>query len=121
MTDCLGILTLAAFLVTAAKFLTKRLPLPRLDAAAGKIHVVSSLLLLAFSIAHGICAWHLAGQRPAVSFLLGILLFLCVLATFFSHIFSKKLGNRWLMVHRAATICICVLLVALFLLMWFLP
>ncbi|MCH3971489.1 MAG: hypothetical protein LKE53_01750 [Oscillospiraceae bacterium] len=106
-----GILAAAAFLISAVKFLTKRLPCPKLDTAARKLHPFSSVALYLFAVIHPIVVWHLHVRLPAVVAVFGFLMLAGISVTLLSHIFAKKLGRHWLPLHRAASVEICVCLV----------
>jgi uncharacterized protein with FMN-binding domain len=108
----LGFLTAAAFVLTAAKFVTKRLRCPAADRLAGKVHEFAAWALLALAAVHGILAWKLRLQRPAAMTALGIVMTAAVLAAVFSRASAKKWGKRWLTVHRAAAAVVCVCLIA---------
>ncbi|SHI20827.1 Uncharacterized protein, contains FMN-binding domain [Sporobacter termitidis DSM 10068] len=106
----LGYITAALFLLTAAKFITKRLPYKRLDASALKIHKAAGLALLAVSSVHAILVWKLMHQRPPGMYIAGFVLLACILAAVLSRVFMKKLGRKWLKIHRAAAAVICLCL-----------
>ena len=105
-----GIITAIAFLLAAAKFVTKRMHRPSLDHAAMQAHKVASLVLYVMCAIHIANVWPLRAERPVAMIVLGIVMAAAVLATLLSHIFAKRLGRKWLPVHRiaAATIAICL-------------
>lgn len=107
-----GFLTAALFLLTAAKFITKRLPFKRLDAWALKIHRLSGAALIAAVIIHAATVWGLLRQRPAGMFAAGIAAAVCALAAVLSRLWAKRLRGKWIVVHRAACALACAALVA---------
>jgi len=112
----LGIVTAVVFLLTAAKFITKRLPYKKLDTFFLKIHRISGIVLLILSVIHAVTAWSLIRQRPIGMVIAGIALASCVMIAFISHVFAKTLGKKWLTVHRAASaaVCICLMIHIIF-------
>ncbi len=107
----LGIITAVIFLLMVAKFATKRLPFKKMDRIFLKFHKVSSIVLLLLAIVHMVLSIQLLKQRPISLFLLGILLLLCIAVCSLSHIFKKKLGKKWIVIHRFAALLMCVCLI----------
>lgn len=107
----LGIIAAVLFLLTAAKFITKRLPFKRLDAFALKIHPVSGAALLAVAVIHGTLSLSLKNQRPAGIFIIGAALIVCAFTAVLSRTVLKKQGGIWRTVHRAASALVCIGLV----------
>lgn len=68
-------------------------------------------MLILGALAHSILAWRLLGQRPVAMFVLGVILVCAALMTLISHVFSKRLGKKWLIIHRIATLVILIVLV----------
>lgn len=107
----LGFITAVLFLLTAAKFVTKRLPFKRLDKFALKFHRISGIALIVVSVVHIATVWGLLRQRPVGMLVVGIAIALCALIAALSRVFKKKLGKRWLYVHRTVSVIICIALV----------
>lgn len=111
MNMVLGIITAVIFLLTSAKFITKRLPSAKPHARFIKIHKILGIALLVIAIIHAVKAWELIRQRPMGMYIIGIILIIGILITILSHIFAKKLGGKWLKVHRSASVMIGVCLI----------
>jgi uncharacterized protein with FMN-binding domain len=107
----LGVLTAVLFLLTAAKFVTKRLPFKRLDKFALKFHRVSGIALIVVSVVHIATVWGLLRQRPAGMLAVGVAIAVCALIAALSRAFKKRMGGKWLVVHRTASAIICIGLV----------
>ncbi len=107
----LGIITAIVFLLTVAKFATKRLPFKKLDQFFMKFHKVASILLLVLAIVHMVLSIQLLKQRPISLFLLGLFMLICIVGCGLSHIFKKKLGKKWIAIHRAFALLMCVCLI----------
>ncbi len=106
-----GIITAAAFILSAMKFITARSGNKKADHAAMIIHRYSASLLIIVTVVHIVTVWKLREQRPAAMVMTGIVMSCAVLATLLSHMFAKRLGKSWLVIHRAATLVIAVGLV----------
>lgn len=106
----LGIVTFILFLLTSAKFATKRLPNRKLDAAMGRIHKPAAFALSAMAVVHCITALRLIRQRPLAMFMLGFLFVACIAAAVGSFSYAKRIGRRWIAVHRIAAAAMCLLL-----------
>ncbi len=106
-----GIITAVAFALSALKFVTARLGNPKADRIAMTVHKYAGSLLIIGTIVHLTGVWRLRGQRPVLMIVVGIIMALAVLALLLSHIFSRKLGKKWLVIHRAATVVILIGLV----------
>jgi uncharacterized protein with FMN-binding domain len=108
----LGFIAAALFLLTAAKFLTKRLRPGKLDARYLKLHKVSGILLVAVSAVHLAAVMKLLHQRPIWMYVLGFGMLISALAAALSFALRKNGGSKWLKVHRAASAALCIFLAA---------
>lgn len=107
----LGFLCGAAFLLTAAKFVTRRLPWRGLDALFRRIHPFCAVGFCILAAIHSISSLHLLRQRPLFLFVLGVALLLCTALAVLSRVFASKLHGRWLLVHRLTSLLILVCLI----------
>lgn len=107
-----GILTAVAFLLSAAKYLTRRFGSARLDRAALQVHRFSALALLVLAVVHTCSVWGLRGQHPAAMTVLGIAMLAGIFVLLWSHIRSRAWGRKWLAVHRWATLEVLLCLLA---------
>lgn len=107
-----GILTAVAFLLSAAKYLTRRFGGARLDRAALMIHRFSALTLLILAVVHVCAVWGRRVQHPASMTVLGIAMLAGIFLLLWSHIRSRAWGKKWLTVHRWATLEVLLCLLA---------
>ena len=108
----LGFITAALLLLTAAKFITRRLPWRRLDAFAMRIHPYAGAAALMLCIVHGVITFRVLPQRPAAMGIIGIVMAASLLAAALSRLLARRMGKRWLMVHRITAVMACIGLVA---------
>lgn len=101
-----GIITAAAFILAAVKYVTARLGNPGADRLALKLHRYAGSVLLIGSIIHVCKVWKFHQQYPPIMTVVGIMMLAAVFATLVSHMLSRQLGKRWLVIHRAATLVI---------------
>jgi uncharacterized protein with FMN-binding domain len=104
----LGFLAAALLLLTAAKFITKRLPFKQLDAWALNVHRLSGAALIVVAAIHAATVWGLLRQRPTGIFVAGIAIAACTLAAATSRVLAKRLRGKWIVIHRAATALACI-------------
>jgi hypothetical protein len=105
-----GILTAAAFVLCAAKFVTKRMGCPKADRLLLKLHTVGGAVLPVAATVHAV--GELRGKRGgALERCTGRVMLLGVAALMFSHVFSKQLGRAWLRIHHIATAVVGLCLV----------
>jgi uncharacterized protein with FMN-binding domain len=107
----LGFLTAAAFLLTAGKFVTRRLRWRKADALFRRIHPFAAGAFLLLAAIHPLLTLPLLPQRPAAMPVTGILLLIGAALALGSHVFAKKLGARWLTLHRFASLLILLCLI----------
>jgi len=109
----LGILTALVFALTAAVFLTNRLPASsRLRRVAHAAHRPLGYALVALSVAHLVLAIKLFQQRPLALFLLGFAMTACaLLACFWQKLFSRN-KKRGLLLHKISGLVMALLLIA---------
>ena len=108
----LGFITAALLLLTAAKFITRRLPWRRLDAFAMRIHPYAGAAALALCIVHGIITFGVLLQRPVAMGIIGIVMAVSLLAAALSRLLARRMGKHWLTVHRITAVAACICLVA---------
>lgn len=100
----MGIVTAVIFLLLAAKFVTKRLPVPGPDRVFLKIHKLTGALLPVAAGVHAAKMFRSERRNPVAMYVLGVIMLLGVAMLMFSHFFTKMLGPIWLKLHRAATL-----------------
>ncbi len=105
-----GIISFVAYILTMAKFITKRMGNHKIDIFAQKVHKIFSSVLIVSTIIHFILVWKLRYQRPIGMTISGLAMIICVVITLLSHIFAKHLGKRWLPIHRSASFLIAICL-----------
>lgn len=101
-----GIITAVAFVLAALKFITARSGSQKIDHFALTVHKYAATLLIIGTSVHIITVWKLRAQRPPGMLVIGIVMAAAVLATLLSHIFSQKLGKKWIVIHRIAALVI---------------
>lgn len=108
----LGIISAILFVITAAKFITKRTSNKQLDRLMLKIHKISSFALFLVSIVHMILGWQLRYQRPVVMTVLGLVMTALIVLLILSHYYMRRKHKQWLLFHHIATIliliCLCI-------------
>ena len=107
-----GILTAVAFLLSAAKYLTRRFGGAALDRAALQIHRFSALALMVLAVVHVCGVWGLRGQHPAAMTVFGLAMLAGIFLLLWSHVRSRAWGKKWLTVHRWATLGVLLCLLA---------
>jgi uncharacterized protein with FMN-binding domain len=105
-----GYIAAALLLLTAAKFITKRLPFRKADAFFRSIHKVCGAALTGVLIIHVATVFGLLRQRPVGVLISGIALAVSVILAVASR--ALKPAKKRLAAHRAATALACVCLAA---------
>jgi uncharacterized protein with FMN-binding domain len=108
----LGFITAALLLLMAAKFLTRRLPWRRLDAFAMCIHPYAGAAALVLGVVHVVITFGVLPQRPTAMGIVGIVMATSLLAAALSRLLARRMGKRWLTVHRITAVAACICLVA---------
>lgn len=98
-----GAAAAAAFVLCAAKFITRRSGCPKADKLFRKLHAAAGGVLPAAACIHAARRLR-SGNCGALTRVLGAVMLLGIAALMLSHFFSKRLGRAWLRVHRAATV-----------------
>jgi len=106
-----GIITAVILLILLLKFVTKRLPMKKLDQFMMKIHIKLGFLLIIILIIHIIQSFSLFNSRPLYIYILGVSLVICIILTATSYYFRKKLGNNWIKIHRIFALLAGILVV----------
>ena len=109
----LGIVTALVFVLTAAVFVTNRLPASsRLRRAAHAAHRPLGYALVALCVVHLVLALKLFYQRPLALFLLGFAMTACaVFACCWKALFPKN-PKRGLLLHKISGLVMAALLIA---------
>lgn len=108
-----GILTAIVFALTAAVFLTKRLPpQSRLRRAARAIHRPMGYALLTMSAAHLLLSLKLFYQRPLALYQLGVAMVACAVFCSLTGTLFRKNAKRGLLLHRLSGLVMALLLAA---------
>lgn len=115
MTFVFSMISVIALLLTLAKFITKRVRFKRFnlqkaDKVLGKIHGKLAYVLIAVVIVHMVYSLSVFESRPIGIYLLGALMIICMSIAGLSYRFRKVLGKKWIVVHRAAALSICIVL-----------
>ena len=108
----LGFITMFFYILTASKFITKRLGNKKLDDCFGKLHKIFAGGLIVCAVIHMILALRLFYQRPVAMTVIGFILLLAIIVNVLNHMFAKQLKRKWIVIHRIATLVIllCLLL-----------
>ncbi len=108
----LGLITAALLLLTAAKFVTRRLRWRKLDAFAMRIHPYAGAVALVLTVVHVISTFGVLPQRPTAMWIIGIVMAASLLAAALTRLLVRRMGRRWLTAHRIAAIAACICLAA---------
>ena len=106
-----GIISAIILLLLILKFLTKRLSMKKLDKFMGKIHSKLGLLLIIILIIHMIQSFSVFNSRPLYIYILGASLVICIIMAAASYYFRKKIGNKWIKLHRITALVAVILVV----------
>ena len=105
-----GLVTVAAFLLAAAKYGTKRSGRPGLDAVFLKVHRWAGLALLVGTAVHAVLLWPHMGDRPVSMAAAGFGMAASAAVLLWSHMAAKRLGPKWLPLHRDAALVLLLCL-----------
>ncbi|MCE5189593.1 MAG: FMN-binding protein [Eubacteriales bacterium] len=109
----IGFVSAAVFALTAAVFLTDRLPSDsRVRRAFRAMHRPLGYGLVGLSAAHLLLTLKLFYQRPLALFLLGLAMAVCAAAACLSQKLFRNNRKRGLLVHKVCGLILAVLLVA---------
>ncbi len=108
----LGIVTAILLLLTIIKFITKRTKFVKLDRLLIKTHKVTGIMLIIVALIHLVTSFSLFETRPIIIYILGILALVCMVVVAVSYLFRKKLGSKWIRIHRVGTLFIIVLIIS---------
>lgn len=92
------------FLIVAAKFVTKRIGPKTADRLLMKIHRPAGYILAVTGLIHGVLSLRVFNTMPVMVYILGFICMLAILAAIATFILKHKLGNKWLIWHRVATV-----------------
>lgn len=106
-----GIVTAVAFVLCAAKFVTKRVGCPKADKLLLKLHTVGGVVLPVAATVHAVRELR-AKRGGALRRCTGRVMLCGVTALMLSHVFSKQLGKAWLKIHHVATVVTGLCLIA---------
>ena len=110
MTSVFSTIAVVALLSTIAKFFTKRMHFKKADKMLAKIHRRLGCLFIIAAILHMISSFSVFNSRPLYIYLLGALMIFWMFVGALSYVFRKKLGKRWIIIHRAAALLVCLTL-----------
>lgn len=99
-----------AFMIVAAKFVTKRVKNKTADRFLMKIHRPAGYVLAVTSLIHGVLSFRVFATTPIIVYILGFICFFAILAAILTFIFKKKM-NKWLIWHRITTVVALVTLI----------
>lgn len=108
----LGIVTTILFVLTVIKFITKRMKFKKIDELLMKTHKITGIMLIIVAMIHLVTSFSLLETRPLIIYIVGILSLFCMMVVALSYFFRKKLGLKWIIVHRVATLVIIVLIIS---------
>lgn len=106
----LGIITTILLLLTVAKFITKRLKFKKVENLLSKSHKITGIMLIIVAFVHLIISFSLFETRPLIVYILGVVALVCMLVVAGSYFFRKKLGNKWIKIHRYGSLIILVVI-----------
>lgn len=99
-----GIIIAILFIVMCLKFITKRCHHKKIDVGMGKIHKILGFILLITSMIHLILVLPLIKQRPLSMYIAGVIMVACALTAMISYLLRKYLTEKWIVLHRIATL-----------------
>lgn len=118
MTDIIAIIDIMAakiamfaFLIVAAKFVTKHIGAKTADRLLMKIHRPAGYVLAVTGLIHGVLSFRIFSTTPVIVYILGFICMLAILAAIATFFLKNKLGNKWLIWHRITTVIALVTLV----------
>lgn len=93
-----------AFLIVAAKFITKHTGIKTADRFLMKIHRPVGYILAVTGLTHGILSFRIFSTTPIIVYVLGFICLLAIIAAIITFFLKNKLGNKWLIWYRITTI-----------------
>lgn len=105
-----GIIAAVLLIVLCVKYITKRMKNRNIDKVNLKIHKVIGMGLICLLIAHLIMVLPLIKQRPISIYIIGIIMIILAIGSLLSYCFRKRLGKKWIFVHRILAVVIMVCL-----------
>jgi len=106
-----GIISATILLIIILKFFTKRLPMKKLDRFMGRIHSKLGFLLVMILIIHLILSFSVFNSRPLYIYFFGFSLVICIIVAAASYYSRKKLGDKWIKIHRITALVAVILVV----------
>lgn len=106
----IGIFTMVLFLFTSSKFITMHMKFDKADHFFVKIHKSTGIMLIIVAMIHLVISFSLVDTRPFIIYILGIISLFCMIIVAASYFFRKKLGSKWLKIHRNGTLVILVII-----------
>lgn len=106
----LGIITTLLLALTVIKFVAKRTKFHKVDQFLMKTHKVTGILLIIVALIHLITSFSLFETRPLIIYILGILALASMMIVVASYCFRKKIGPKWIVIHRIGTVVILMLI-----------
>ncbi|MFA9377341.1 MAG: FMN-binding protein [Lachnotalea sp.] len=106
-----GILTTLLLLLVLFKFVTKRMKWKKADQILLKVHKITGILILVCALMHLYVVFPLFSTRPIIVWVLGSLSVFCMIVVAASYGIRKKLGAKWILIHRIGTLVIILLVI----------
>lgn len=95
-------ISVLAFLIVAAKFVTKRIGNKSVDRFIMKVHRPVSYVLVLTGLIHGVASFREFDTTPIMAYILGGICLLAIAAAIATYVL-RKLGGQWLFLHRIST------------------
>lgn len=108
----LGIVTTILFVLTIIKFISNRLKWKKADQLLLKSHKVTGIILIIVAVIHLVTSFKLYETRPLIIYILGFLAIICIIVVAASYFLRKKLGSKWIKIHKIGTMLVIVLVIS---------
>ena len=108
MNDFFAVVAAVMFVLSAGEAVTRKFHIAKINRFMGKIHCPAGIIFIVAAIVHFSFNIRLIGHRPGYVFILGILGLVFGLTAVLSGIFRKRIGKKWLAVHRITSLCLCI-------------
>lgn len=108
----LGIITTILFVLTIIKFISNRLKWKKADQLLLKSHKVTGIILIIVAVIHFVTSFELYETRPLIIYILGFLAIICIIVVAASYFLRRKLGSKWIKIHKIGTMLVIVLVIS---------
>lgn len=106
-----GYILLIIIVLLCMKFISKRVGNKAFERLSLRIHKPLAYIALIVGILHGIVTLQVFKTRPAIMYIVGIMMIVLGVASCIVYRYRKTLGRKWILCHRIVASLIVVLLV----------